>query len=297
VGKFQFETLEEQVARLKEFSYNPTQRVRTGLPEIDQICGGPAPGEVFMVLGRSYTGKSIVGQNIVVNNPDLGSIFFSLEMPYITALQRMYAMWSGTRHSDVLEMTETASLPEHIDFMADAFPMHRIVDAEALSLDAMSDYLNKYDEYYGSRPAFVVVDYLELLGGAKRSGEGWTATEVQATSLKDWAKAEEMRVFVLHQANRQEYSWKPPTENSARGAGYTESDFVVGLWQKWRDPDLTYNDSLYEANKMYFNVLKNRAYGKLGGQKEYPFLLEPDLMLHSVERDIFGKDNARPTPF
>ena len=284
-----FETLTEQVEKLKEFSYNPAQRVRTGLKEIDDICGGPAPGEVFMIIGRSFTGKSIVGQNIVVNNPTLGSIFFSLEMPYITALQRMYAMWSGVSHTDVLEMTEQAALPEQIDYMADAYPKHRIVDTEALSLDAMSVYLRKYEEYYdGSRPEFVVVDYLELLGGAKRSGEGWAATEVQATSLKDWAKREEMRVFVLHQANRQEQPWQPPTENSARGAGYTEADFVVGLWQKWRDPDIDYTDLLFEKDKMYLNILKNRAYGRLGHSREYRFFLRPDLMLSSVDQNIFG---------
>lgn len=286
---FQFDTLAEQIEKLKEFSYNPTQRVRTGFTPIDELCGGPAPGEVFMVIGRSFTGKSIVAQNIVVNNPDLGSIFFSLEMPYITALQRMYSMWSGTEHSAVLEMTESASLPQHIDFMADAFPKHIIVDDEAISLQSMTRYVSRFEEFYGERPEFVVIDYLELLGGAKRSGEGWSATEVQATSLKDWAKAENMRVFVLHQTNKQEDPWNPPTENSARGAGYTEADFVVGLWQKWREPGMAYNDVLYEQNKMYMNLLKNRAYGKLGRQHEYVFMLDRDLTLHSVERDIFGQ--------
>lgn len=285
---FRFETLNEQIERLKEFSYNPAQRVRTGLEEIDELCGGPAPGEVFMLIGRSFTGKSIVGQNIVVNNPDLGSIFFSLEMPYITAIQRMYAMWSGTPHHDVLEMTETASLPEHIGYMADAFPHHRIVDTESVGLNTMSIYLTEYEKSYGFRPEFVVIDYLELLGGAKKSGEGWAATEVQATSLKDWAKKEEMRVFVLHQTNKLEDPWHHPTENSARGAGYTEADFVVGLWQKWRDPDISTLERQYEQNKMYFNVLKNRAYGRIGAGHEYAFLLNEDLTLHSMERDILG---------
>lgn len=232
-----------------------------------------------MVLGRSFTGKSLVGQNIIVNNPGIPSIFFSLEMPYLTAVQRMYSMWSGTAHRDVQEMTERGSLPHHLDTMVEAFYNHRIVDAAALSLSDMTKYLRLFEEFYETRPFFVVIDYLELLGGSKRSGEGYLATEAQATNLKDWAKDENMRVFVLHQTNKQENPWAPPTENSARGAGYTEADFVIGIYQKWRNPDMDYLDLLGEKDKLHVNVLKNRAYGNLTGGKDFVYRIEPSLML------------------
>lgn len=277
-----FPTLREQIEGLREFSTNPAQRIRTGFHRVDDLCGGPAPGEVFMVIGRSFTGKSLLGQNIVVNNPGVPSIFFSLEMPYITALQRMYSMWSGTPHKDTQQMTEAGSLPHHLDSMADLFHNHRIVDKEALSLSFMSMFCDMFTQQHDARPEFVVIDYLELLGGTKGKAEGWVGTEAQAASLKDWAKKEEMRVFVLHQTNKQENPWKPPTENSARGAGYTEADFVVGIWQKWRDPEMTYLDQLAEKDKLRLNVLKNRAYGDVTGHKELLYRVEPSLRITDI---------------
>ena len=157
----------------------------------------------------------------------------------------------------------------------------------ALSLDHMSSYVTMFEDFYEERPSFCVVDYLELLGGSKRSGEGYLATEAQASSLKDWAKDENMRVFVLHQTNKQENPWAAPTENSARGAGYTEADFVIGIYQKWRDPDLDYLDLMAEKDKLHVNVLKNRAYGNLTGGKDYVYRIEPSLNLKDAN-DTFG---------
>lgn len=278
-----FPTLTEQIKDLYEFSKNPAQRIRTGLDPIDKMCGGPAPGEVFMVVGRSFAGKSIVAQNIVWHNRHEPSIFFSLEMPYLLAVQRLYSIWSNTSANDVQDMTERGVLPEMLKYMAEDFPRHHIVDTEALGLDSMSFYLDEYERLYKERPSFVVIDYLELVAGAKKSGEGWNATEVQAASLKDWAKKEEMRVFVLHQTNKQELPWSPPTESSPRGAGFTEADFVVGMWQKSRNPDISDADYMYYKDKVNFNVLKNRAYGSLSGKRNLTFRLAPSLRLEAYD--------------
>ena len=79
--------------------------------------------------------------------------------------------------------------------------------------------------------------------------------------MKDWAKAEEMRVFVLHQCNRQEPKWLPPTESSPRYGGYTESDFVIGMWRPSSDPELSYHERLSLRDTVNFNILKNRPFG------------------------------------
>jgi hypothetical protein len=129
-----------------------------------------------------------------------------------------------------------------------------------MTLQNMSAKLEEYEYTFNTRPEFVVVDYLELLGGAKASGEGYLATEMQATMLKDWAKEEAMRVFVLHQANKQEPRWLPPTDSSARNGGYTEADFVIGMWRPHLDPKLQYVEALSLRESVYFNVLKNRAF-------------------------------------
>ena len=277
-------TLEQQIRDWQDYSENPQQRIRTGFDRVDEICGGPAPGETFMVLGRSFTGKSLVAQNIIIHNKELPSIFFSLEMPYVQALQRMYSMWSGTPNSDVHAMTEAGSLPKHIYAMAEEMPYHHIVDQSAATLKDMTAYVRRFTLDYNVRPAFVVIDYLELLGGVKTSGEGWGATEAAAAKLKDWAKQENLPVFIIHQTNKLEPDWRPPTKDSAKGAGYTECDFVMGMWQPGQEPGLPYVDQIMYDGIVNVNVLKNRAYGRLAGGKGVAYKLESDLTFRQLER-------------
>jgi hypothetical protein len=157
---------------------------------------------------------------------------------------------------------ESGKLPDDVWDLALVYPKHMIVDQPGITLDEMSEVVSGFEEQHKERPAFVVVDYLELLGGAKASGEGYLATERQATMLKDWAKTENMRVFVVHQTNRMERQWMPPTEDSARNAGFTEADFVVGLWRPHKNPALPYYDMLAMSDLLYINILKNRPFFK-----------------------------------
>lgn len=252
--------LYDQVKDLYDFADNPVKRVGTGMKPIDDLIGGPAPGEVCMIMARSYAGKSIVGQNIINNNRGIPSIFFSMEMPGMQALMRLFSMWSDTPAVENQHALENNSLSDKVWEMVLDYPKHVIDDRASQSLYDMSLRVEQFEEEFDCRPEFVVIDYLELLGGAKASGEGFVAVEQQATSLKDWAKDEAMRVFVLHQTNKQEPKWKAPTEDSARFAGYTEADFVVGLWRPHYDPELSYWDRLAMKDHMFFNVLKNRAF-------------------------------------
>lgn len=252
--------LYDQVKALFEFADNPVKRVGMGFKQIDNLIGGPAPGEVCMIIARSGTGKSIVGQNIILNNKNLPSIFFSMEMPYMQAVLRLYSMWSDTAAIQNQHQLEGGHIDPEMWDMVLAFPAHIIDDASQQTLEMLTTRLERFEMEYNIRPEFVVVDYLELLGGAKASGEGFTAVESQATMLKDWAKEEEMRVFLLHQTNRQEPKWMPPTENSPRFGGFTEADFVIGLWRPHYNPKLPYYDAVNIKHHINFNILKNRAF-------------------------------------
>ncbi len=257
-----FRTLVDQVAGLREYSSNPQQRIRTGFESIDVLCEGPAPGEVYTILGRSYSGKSIVAQNIIVNNAGLGSIFFSLEMPYLLAIQRMFAMWSGIDNGIVQIQVKDNTLTPMLETMAQEMVRHLTVDHSALSTHDMLYYVSAYEEYFGDRPDFLLVDYLELVGGVKTSGEGWIGTEAAAQQIKDLAKESGLPVFLIHQTNQQEHAWDPPTASSARGGGYTEADFVIGMWRPYLNPKLNWDQRLRLQDIVRFDVLKNRVFGK-----------------------------------
>lgn len=217
---------------------------------------------MFTILGRSYSGKSLVAQNIMANNASRGSIFFSLEMPSIMATQRLFSIWSGFPSGEVSLRTRDNTLPPLIDTMPDELAKHVIVDRPAMSTQSFTRYVEEYQELFGERPDFVIIDYLELVAGAKTSGEGWVATEGQAQQIKDWAKQEHLPVFLIHQTNKSEPEWEPPTMGSARGGGYTEADFVIGMWRPYLNPKLGYFDSEAIRHEVMFTILKNRPFGE-----------------------------------
>jgi replicative DNA helicase len=277
-----FLTLGEQVAKLKEYSLNPQQRIRTGLDAIDIYIEGPACGEVCVFLGRSYSGKSIIAQNIMWRNAHTPLMFFSLEMHYFLALQRLFAMWSNIPNNEVHEATSAGHLPIVIDQMPDDFANHVIIDQSGLTPGDMWKYIKQYNTAFGCKPAAIIVDYLELIGGAKTSGEGWLGTEKVAQEMKELAKNVEIPVFLIHQSNKEEKPWLPPTMDSARGGGFTEADFVVGMWRPYLNPKLEPWDRDNMENEVHFNILKNRPFGR-HNRKPIEMLLTPSLRLVSRE--------------
>jgi len=283
--------LSDQIADLRVFAANPDQRIPWGIPSLDILTEGPAAGEVHMVLGRSHVGKSLLATNVLVNNPDKGMVFFSLEMPARQAVQRLYAHWAKVDHRAVQQMTRNNSLPQHLDQMAEALARHIIIDRGSLTLGDMALYCEAYEGFFGLRPAAVIIDYLELVGGTKASGEGWQRTEAVAGALKDWAKDQEMPVFILHQCTKEEPEYKPPTQNSARGAGFTESDVVIGMWQPWRDPNLGRVEREMIRNEVHFNVIKNRVTGRLT-TAPIPMILRDDLRFIDMNAPQNGDFNA-----
>lgn len=258
-----FRTVTEQVGRLRDFAANPKQRVPTGLAALDAHILGPAWGEVFMFLGRSFTGKSLIATNLMANNPDKGIIFFSLEMPEHQVLQRLWAHVSDVSASEVGRLVRKNMLPDSLESQLGDYVNHVIVDKGNLNTDDMSAYVSAYEAYFSRKPDLVIVDYLELVGGGKSNAEGWQNTEGNASRLKDWAKSEQVGVVVLHQANRTSTApWEPPNEGSARGGGYTESDAVIGIWRPGRDPKLPLYERKIQQHDLHMNVIKNRVNGK-----------------------------------
>ena len=200
------------------------------------------------------------------------------------------------------EKIESGNAPDDIWRLLEEYPYHVINDKSGLTLSQMSHTVDEYTKSFQRRPEFVVVDYLELLGGAKASGEGYLATEMQATMLKDWAKAEEMRVYVLHQANKQEQRWLPPTDSSARNGGYTEADFVIGMWRPHLNPKLPWIESQAISDTISFNVLKNRAFFR--ESSEIKTYISPSLRIEGQDefkstvqgRRAEPRDNTNPAP-
>lgn len=270
-----FRNLTEQLFDLKEFAANPKQRVPTGIPKLDSIIWGPAAGEVVTFIARSGIGKSLLATNIMVNNPDSRLLFFSLEMPAHMCVMRMWAHQADRSHDEVFDLVYANKIPDEAFDLPNALPYHVVVDEPGLTLDDMTVYVEQYADYYGHRPDCVIIDYLEEVGGAKASGEGWTRTEATASALKVWSRKQKLAVYSLHQANMKTEPWEPVLQSSAKGGGFTESDVVVGLWKPGKDPDIGQAARDARKNDLYMNVLKNRITGHL--EDELPCVITPSM--------------------
>lgn len=272
-----FPLLDEQVEVWREFVVNPQQRVPYGLPDLDAIVLGPASGEVHTFVARSFVGKSLIATNIMANNPDVEIIFFSLEMPSHQVLQRLYSHVFQTPALDVSSAVRRNVLPTQLGELAVRLPKQVIIDRPSLTLADMSAYVDRYEAYFGVRPRLVIMDYLEEINGGKASAEGWIRTEATASSVKAWAKQEQIGVFLLHQANMRTESWEPVSSSSAKGGGFTEADVVIGGWRPGRDPDIGEQARLQRRDWFYLNVLKNRVTGEL--HPELRYTIDPSLRL------------------
>ena len=282
-----FATLAEQVTKLHDFAANPRQRVRVGIESLDILTEGPAAGEIYEFMGRSFSGKSLVATNIMANNPEMPMIFFSLEMPARQALTRLYATYENVDHHAIQDQVKAGSLPRLFDDLPDKLPNQIIVDRSGMTLDDFSFHMDLYETYYEFRPTAVLIDYLELIRSA--DGEGHFRTEMVAKRLKDWSKTEDVAVFLLHQTNRTEPEWEAPTSDSARGAGFTEADVVVGMWQPSRNPKLSLGEREAVVGEIHMNVLKNRINGRTTNGAPIRLRLDDNLRMVDLSADATRK--------
>lgn len=285
-----FPLLGEQVEDLYEFAANPKQRVGFGLKELDNLVLGPAPGEVFTFVARSFVGKSLVATNVMANNPDEPILFFSLEMVAHQVLPRLYSHVFNTPSHDVGLSIRHNDLPSQFGELSVRLPKQVVVDKSNLTLESMTVYTDKFTTYYGEKPRLVIIDYLEEVGGAKSSGEGWTRTEATASAVKAWARDHGVGVLLLHQASQKTEPWEPVSSSSAKGGGYTEADVVIGGWRPGRNPDLNDTAAWQMRNHFYMNVLKNRVTGDLKGELRYT--IDPAMKLVQLQPTLTAVQDA-----
>lgn len=281
-------SLKDQIDSWRQDVKNPKRRVPLGWPQVDDLVRGPAGGEVFTVLARSHVGKSLVATNVMANNHDKPLIFFSLEMPEAQVLQRVAAHIFNVPVAEIERAEFNRELPAFIDELPQRIPKQVVVDQSALSLNDMSAYIQDYDTYFGERPAMVIIDYLEEIGGGQASGEGWVRAEATASAVKAWAKDEKLGVLLLHQTNRITKNYEPPNEDSAKGSGYTQADVVLGLWRPGWDPDLDIGTRKERENWLAMNVIKNRVRGIK--HEGFGFRIDPALRIVPEWTTNSGKD-------
>ena len=270
-----YQPIADQIRATYQFHATPGIRVPTGWESVDPlIYGGLAPGEVFYILGRSHTAKSMFLLNIIANNPELPAVLFTIEMPEHQAITRLSSMVMRQDHDHVVRLL----MHNQLAWEANPLLHYQLwIMEHAMTLDRMGEIMARIRDNFDPelQPRYVCLDYLELLRtDGKR--DGYERAETLARDLKAWSKAISLPVFVVHQSNMTRKRFEPVDENSARGAGYTEADLVMGVWHPASDPKIGNPKAI--ASTFKAQIIKNRISGVLS--EELSFDLTGSLIMY-----------------
>ena len=213
--------------------------VPTGFGALDELLGGGIQRTNLVILAaRPAMGKSACALQMVLNAARLGhgAGFFSLEMGAAQLARRGVANLAGVQ----LGSLRTGSIGEddrraayHARDRMKDLPIWIDDDAEA-TVGALRTKVRALKRLYPDL-GLVVVDYLQLLKGARRSGDN-RETEVAGMSraLKVLAKSENVAVVCLAQLNRgveaRPLDDRKPKPSDLRESGAIEQDADVILF-------------------------------------------------------------------
>lgn len=270
VGRKQLGKYFQHVSTLaKEFFVDVDLIVETGKPmfglptgfvDLDRITTGFYPGDFVVIGARPAMGKTSLVLDFALNvalgrgrEGNKGSVaVFSLEMSSIQLVRRMVSMLSGTsmgvlksdkglsekQYMSLADACETLyGLPVFIDDASDISPMEMRGKCRRLKAEHGLD--------------LVVVDYLQLMRGSKRTENRVQEISEIARSLKSMAKELEIPVIALSQLSRavENREDKRPQLSDIRESGSIEAEADMVM--------LLYRDSYYKAKEEHRQEVVN----------------------------------------
>lgn len=214
------------------------RKITLGIPILDEMMRGIAPGEVCEVLARSGVGKTSFLLNIIRNvcgKHGVNVMLFSMEMPLVQIYERAVQIATEMPGGDVEEKfkRKDVSVNELIKKTAENYSNLYIVEEDFLSYEELRDFvLVAETEKIKGKVRLVCIDYLGRMKGTGQSA--YEVTSELAKLFKRLAKELDVAVIYLHQTNRAgKTGAEPITMDMGRDSGQAEeaADFVLGLWR------------------------------------------------------------------
>ena len=262
VGRKQLGKYFQHVSNLaKEFFVDVDRIVETGKPmfglptgfiDLDKITSGLYPGDFVIIGARPAMGKTSLVLDLALNvamgrgrEGKRGAVaFFSLEMSSIQLVRRMVSMISGVSMG-VLKSEKGLSEKQYLA-LADAcenlysLPIF-IDDGSDISPMEMRGKCRRLKAEHGLE--LVVVDYLQLMRGSRRTENRVQEISEIARACKSMAKELEVPVIALSQLSRavEGREDKRPQLSDIRESGSIEAEADLVM--------LLYRDSYYKAKE------------------------------------------------
>jgi replicative DNA helicase len=236
--------------------------VSSGFNDLDNLLGGLQNSDLLILAGRPSMGKTALAINIALNgceylydiakketnNPQLAPPavgFFSLEMSSEQLAARMLSMVSKVNASKMRTGNLTDEDFTHIvraNKELQDLPFF-IDDTPALSISALRTRARRLKRKHNL--GMLVVDYLQLLRGVTKAGEGNRVQEVSEITqgLKAIAKELNIPVIALSQLSRavEQREDKRPQLSDLRESGSIEQDADIVMF--------IYREEYYESRK------------------------------------------------
>ncbi len=265
-------------------SGEPTLGITSGFPDLDKVTTGFYGGDMIIVGARPSMGKTSLALDFALaaaKENKGGVAVFSLEMSSMQLVRRMVSMTSGISanvlkqpnlNADTYRKLADAcehlySMPIYVDDASDVSPLEMRGKCRRLKAE--------------SGLALVVVDYLQLMRGSRRTENRTQEISEIARSLKSMAKELQVPVIALSQLNRgvEAREDKRPVLSDIRESGSieAEADIVMLLYRdayykaKEAQSDIDYDPNNVEEAEVIIAKHRNGPTGKvmLGFQPAY----------------------------
>ena len=240
------------------------RRLTLGLPAIDAQVGGIRRGEVFGLMARPGTGKTLLLGHIaheVATTTDVAHVFFSLEMPASQIVGRLQQRLYGA-YRDELERADYEGRLDHGRYV-ETFQRLYVVDTGGLSVADMRGILDAMvaGPLKGQTLGLITIDHLGLIGGDRKLAT-YDRVSVQAREIKELAKQFQCAVLLAVQPNRDSGGdgSRELGLGSARDSGVVEEamDYLLGMRRLDRSLTLSPSDRERFKGVLFAKVIKNR---------------------------------------
>jgi replicative DNA helicase len=233
----------------KSMSQQGLTGVPSGISALDRVTGGWQDGTLVIIAARPAMGKTVKAITLARNagvNYNLPGVIFSLEMPDREVMYRFIAHESGLANLDNLGAAVTNNRLARGELSREQ--MQRIGreslrlvgntifidDSSTLTITELGAKAARLKAQHGIR--WIIVDYLQLMGGA--GGKGNREQEISSISrgLKQISKDLQLPVIALSQLSRAVETRggdKKPQLSDLRESGSIEqdADIVIFLYR------------------------------------------------------------------
>jgi 5S rRNA maturation endonuclease (ribonuclease M5) len=204
------------------------------LPSLGRKCRGLVPGEVVSILAATGVGKTALLQNLAMHSRPLLTLLFEMELPGSLTFERFCAM---SLEVQCQQVENTYSSGTKHDWRKAGNINHIWTCTRSkLTPDIIETLINKAELKMGARPALVLIDYIQLIGG--KGMKRYELVSDAAEDLKRIAKTTETIIVIASQIKRKEGDKDiEVTLHDAKESGAIEnsSGLVLGVWRPQPD--------------------------------------------------------------